>query len=320
MRRSPGPWESCGQTQDPQKLSVQPGHGPRTASVETKCTKPRQGRASLPLPSSPSRPGLAPQAGFCSHVPINRCGEQRGISARWGCSKGFPMAPTSRVLGGPLGSLGMLWALLAAGEPLSVPLCLPQPRPCLLQQHGAPWVPRHGLALLPACSWCDSIWPHLLPPGLGRTKCGSRVTPRCLRRAPHPSVGLPSCSQAGPGTVSSKRFPSRGLRIMHLEQHSLIQVCDLSENQIPVISPAIWPCVCGPRTGGWTRTRAGGRVRTQGSSVRPRASPRASPRHHSKHPPKQCPKHHPKHRSEHPPSHGGEGRGGQGQPRWGHPM
>lgn len=35
---------------------------------------------------------------------------------------------------------------------------------------------------------------------------------------------------------------------MHLEQRSLIQVCDLSENQIPVISPAIWPCVCGPRT------------------------------------------------------------------------
>lgn len=57
-------------------------------------------------------------------------------------------------------------------------------------------------------------------------------------------LGLPSCCRAGTGTVSSERFPSRGLRIMHLEQHSLIQVCDLSENQIPVISPAIWP----PRT------------------------------------------------------------------------
>lgn len=31
----------------------------------------------------------------------------------------------------------------------------------------------HGLVLVPACSWCDSIWPHLLPPGLGGTKCGS---------------------------------------------------------------------------------------------------------------------------------------------------
>lgn len=38
---------------------------------------------------------------------------------------------------------------------------------------------------------------------------------------------------------------------MHLEQHSLIQVCDLSENQIPVISPAIWPPrTCWPRVGG----------------------------------------------------------------------
>lgn len=143
----------------------------------------------------------------------------------------------------------------------------------------------------------------------------SAVTPGCTRRAPHPSLGLPSCSQAGPGTVSSKRFPSRGLWIMHLEQRSLIQVCDLSENQIPVISPAIWPCVCGPRTGGWTRSRAGGRGRMQGSSI----PPRATPRHHSKHPPKQCPKHHPKHRPEHPPSHGGESRGGQGHPHLGAP-
>lgn len=74
--------------------------------------------------------------------------------------------------------------------------------------------------------------------------------------------GLPSCSQAGLGTVSFKRFPSWGLGIMHLEQHSLIQVCDLAENQIAVISPAIWPRVCSPRTGGWSC--AGGRAGPQG--------------------------------------------------------
>lgn len=65
------------------------------------------------------------------------------------------------------------------------------------------------------------------------------IPPGCA--GPCHCPGLPSCCQAGTGTVSSKRFPSRGLRIMHLEQHSLIQVGDLSENQIPVISPAIWP-------------------------------------------------------------------------------
>lgn len=75
--------------------------------------------------------------------------------------------------------------------------------------------------------------------------------------------GLPSCSQAGPGTISFKRFPSRGLGIMHLEQHLLVQVCDLAENQIAVISPAIWPRVCGPRTGGWSC--AGGRAGLQGA-------------------------------------------------------
>lgn len=103
---------------------------------------------------------------------------------------------------------------------------------------------------------------------------------------------------------------------MHLEQRSLIQVCDLSENQIPVISPAIWPCVCGPRT----REDGPAAVQGAGSGCRAPASlPEHPPRHHSKHPPKQCPKHHPKHRPEHPPSHGGEGRGGQGHPRWWHP-
>lgn len=50
---------------------------------------------------------------------------------------------------------------------------------------------------------------------------------------------------------------------MHLEQHLLVQVCDLAENQIAVISPAIWPRVCGPRTGGWSC--AGGRAGLQGA-------------------------------------------------------
>lgn len=92
------------------------------------------------------------------------------------------------------------------------------------------------------------------PPGL----CG-------LCRRP----GLPSCCRAGTGTVSSERFPSRGLRIMHLEQHSLIQVCDLSENQIPVISPAIWPPP--------TRGRPGGRGAAAGSGRGAPCPSRASP-------------------------------------------
>lgn len=118
------------------------------------------------------------------------------------------------------------------------------------------------------------------PPGLSGTKCGSRrarVTHRgtageqlipvgCAGSSCR--LGLPSCCQAGAGSVSSERFPSRGLQIMHLEQHSLIQVCDLSENQIPVISPAIWP----PRT----RERPGRRRRQLGGSGSRAACPRAS--------------------------------------------
>ncbi|XP_062484955.1 malonate--CoA ligase ACSF3, mitochondrial isoform X2 [Pezoporus occidentalis] len=51
-------------------------------------------------------------------------------------------------------------------------------------------------------------------------------TPWCGRRAADPpgaAPGLTSCRRAGAGIVSCERFPCRGLRIMHLEPHSLIQ-------------------------------------------------------------------------------------------------
>lgn len=157
------------------------------------------------------------------------------------------------------------WEKWNGENPAETP-CTPHPPPAALGRAGAParhGHRGHGLVLVPVCSWCDSIWLHLLAAGLGGTECGSwraRVTQRGAagqQLIPPGCAGLPSCCRAGTGTVSSERFPSRGLRIMHLEQHSLIQVCDLSENQIPVISPAIWP----PRT----RGRPGGREARAGA-------------------------------------------------------
>lgn len=105
--------------------------------------------------------------------------------------------------------------------------------------------------------WCGQGAADPLPLGCA----GSRCRP-----------GLPSCCQAGTGTVSSERFPSRGLGIMHLEQHSLIQVCDLSENQIPVISLAIWP----PRTQPPAPAPPGRQLRGSGCGVLPPCAPSLS--------------------------------------------
>lgn len=128
--------------------------------MESKCSKPRRAEplcSFTPLPLG--KPGVIPT----SHL-IDVGMAKGNVQREW-----LPVAPTPQVLGGPWSSAGMLQAQGILAASLS-----PPPHPFSFQraesQDGLPARP----APVPACSWWDSIWPHLLPPRLCSTKCGSQ--------------------------------------------------------------------------------------------------------------------------------------------------
>lgn len=94
------------------------------------------------------------------------------------------MSPHTSRAGQHWDALGITyWERWGGGSPAETP-CSPEPPPAALSRAGAaaPHGHRgHGLVLVPVPSRCDSIWLHLLPPGLGGPECGSwraRVTQR----------------------------------------------------------------------------------------------------------------------------------------------